>query len=351
MRRFSGEITTDRGENPGGCDELRHLLFPFYKTWPIKAWSKLRWHLNESLAPRLPRLNARRGKVTVIDRLGAPGDALLTAIVIHNLKKRYPRLRVNCITPHPELLQLEPAIDSLNEPETFYSLDSSYWDLVCRKDSSINVVAHSLTKVGIDSCEYKSRFYLSKEESEWGQSQTTGLRRPLFSVNTVSKEPVKTWPKDNWQTLLPFLQEIGDVIQLGDERELELVGVKRFAGKLTMRQSATVLAQCDLHIGPDSLLMHIANGVDVPAVILMGGSRTEQSLGYPENINLTVSPDCSPCWIHQGYEACMHEVKCMSALKVEAVLEAVHHLSNISSQPYSSEQKARKQETATAIQP
>ena len=117
-----------------------------------------------------------------------------------------------------------------------------------------------------------------------------------------------------------------------------------------MRESAAVLAQADLHIGPDSLLMHIANGVDVPAVILMGGSRPEECLGYADNINLTAAPDCSPCWIHQGYETCMHEVECMSTLTVEAVLEAVGSLSNASSPPFSSTQKAPTQGAATTIQ-
>ena len=275
---------------------------------------------------------------------------MLTAIVIHNLKRNYPRLRVNCITPQPDLLELDPLIDSLNEPETFFSFDSSYWDLVCRKDTSTNVVAHSLAKVGIDSCEYKARVYLSEEESAWGKQQTVELSRPLFSVNAASKEPVKTWPKGNWQALLPLLLEIGDVVQLGDDREPDLAGVNRFAGKLTIRESAAVLAQTDLHIGPDSLLMHIANGVDVPAVILMGGSRPEGCLGYADNINLTATPDCSPCWIHQGYETCMHEVECMSTLTVEAVLGAVDSMSDISSPPYSSEQKAPKRGAATTIQ-
>jgi ADP-heptose:LPS heptosyltransferase len=340
----------DFGEIPGGENSLKTLLYPFHRVYPLKLWSKYRWLKNANLKNVIPILNKKNKWFTVIDRLGAPGDALITANVIRCIKEKHSHLKVNCITPHPELIQHDPSIDSINKKETFYSFDSTYWELVCQKDASTNVVAHSLAKVGIDSCEYKARFYLSKEESAWGKQQTVGLRRPLFSVNAASKEPVKTWPKGNWQALLPLLQEIGDVVQLGDDREPELVGVKRFAGKLTMRESAAVLAQADLHIGPDSLLMHMANGVDVPAVILMGGSRPEECLGYADNINLTSTPDCSPCWIHQGYETCMHEVECMSALTVEAVLEAVDSLSDISSPLYSSTQKAPMQGAATTIQ-
>ena len=115
---------------------------------------------------------------------------------------------------------------------------------------------------------------------------------------------------------------------------LGLVGVKRFAGKLTMRESAAVLAQTDLHIGPDSLLMHIANGLEIPSVILFGGSRPVQCLGYDQNINLSNSPDCSPCWIHEGYEKCTHMVKCMNNISKESVLDAVSSILNIPSRKH-----------------
>lgn len=317
------EIRVDRGENPGGRSELRPLLYPFHQQIPKKVWSKIRWTLNAKLTLFLPLLNRLRGTLTVVDRLGAPGDALLTAIVIRNLKQSFPKLRVNCITPHPELLKLDPALDSLNAPESFFSFDSSYWDLVSRKEKVENVVAHSLAKVGIRKYEYKARFHLSEKEKQWGLEQTKELRRPLISLNAAGKEPVKTWPVEYWRKLLPDLLAMGDVVQLGDEREPDLPGTVRMAGKLTMRESAAVLSQADLHLGPDSLLMHVANGLDVPAVILMGGSRPVSCLGYAENENLASTPPCSPCWIHQGYETCEHEVKCMHEINPKRVLDSI----------------------------
>ena len=326
MKRDDEKLGVDRGENPGGHSELRFLLFPFHRRFPKKVWSKIRWALNARLEVFLAFLNQLRAPLTVVDRLGAPGDALLTAIVIRNLKQSFPKLKVNCITPHPELLKLDPAIDNLNGPESFFSFDSSYWDLVRRKDSSTNVVTQSLRKVGIVTCEYKARFYLSEKESQWGKAQTKGLRRPLFTLNAASKEPVKTWPLENWRKLLPDLLAMGDVVQLGDEREPDLRGTVRMAGKLTMRESAAVLSQADLHLGPDSLLMHVANGLDVPAVILMGGSRPVSCLGYADNENLSSTPSCSPCWIHQGYETCEHDVKCMTSIAPRNVEQAVKRL-------------------------
>ena len=101
-----------------------------------------------------------------------------------------------------------------------------------------------------------------------------------------------------------------------------------------MRESAALLSQASLFIGPDSLLMHIANGLEIPSVILFGGSRPVQCLGYDQNINLSNSPHCSPCWIHDGFETCDHQVQCMNEISRESVLDAVNSILNVPKQFY-----------------
>ena len=182
MRRLDDETATDRGENPGGRGELRRLLYPFHKTWPRKAWSKLRWRLNGSLAQRLPRLNACGAVIiTVIDRLGAPGDALLTAIVIHNLKRSFPRSAGELHHATSGAIAQVGSFDRFPQRTRNIFIPSTpvtgTWS--SHKDASTNVVAHSLAKVGIDSCEYKARFYLSEEESTWGK-QSNGWAEETF---------------------------------------------------------------------------------------------------------------------------------------------------------------------------
>ena len=118
------------GEIPGGCNRLQPLLYPFHRLYPRKILSKYRWFRNSRLQSLLPSLDKRKKWLTVIDRLGAPGDALITANVIRCIKEKYSNLKINCITPHPELIRLDPCIDSINDKESFYSFDSSYWELI-----------------------------------------------------------------------------------------------------------------------------------------------------------------------------------------------------------------------------
>lgn len=320
------------GEIPAGKSELKVLLYPFYKIYPFKVWSKYRWWKNSKLKEKLPSLNRQNRWITVIDRLGAPGDALITANVIRCIKKKYPTLKINCITPHPELVQLDPSIDSFNQRETFYSFDSTYWELIVRKEKKENILAHNLGRIGIDEHEYRARFYLSEEEREWAKQLTEKFPKPVIAICTRSKEKVKNWPHDHWVELINSISPDFSIIQVGDDKEPELEKVIRFAGKHTVRESAAILSHSDLFIGPDSLLMHIANGLGIPSVILFGGSRPVQCLGYDQNINLSSSPHCSPCWIHDGFETCDHQVQCMNEISKENVLDAITSLLNVPEQ-------------------
>ena len=302
------------GENPGGKTELQSLLYPFHQSYPHKLWSKYRWFRNSLLRSQLPFQNKGKKWITVVDRLGAPGDALITANVIRCIKEKYPELRINCITPHPELIRLDPNIDSFNQPETFYSFDSTYWELIVRKEKSQNIIEHNMNRLGIDKYDYKAAYYLSEEEKEWAKQETSEFNKPILAICTKSKERVKNWSQENWLELIENFESKFFIVQLGDDREPNFEGTHRYAGKLSMRESAAILSKASYFIGPDSLLMHIANGLDIPSTIIFGGSRPVGCFGYSENLNLKSAPECSPCWIHEGYESCVYNVMCMNSI-------------------------------------
>jgi ADP-heptose:LPS heptosyltransferase len=288
-------------------------------------FSKIRWKLNEWKNNQLRLLNFLRIRLTVIDGFGALGDTLLTAIVIRNLKKRYPRIRINCITPNPDLVRMDPNIESLNDPETYFSVTSWYIDIRNARDGGTNVLAPTLKSLDIRDFEYKAEVHLDQNERNAAERFLKDLKQPLVSINCQSKEEVKNWPVGNWQELVATLGKNYSIVQLGGDTEPNLKEVAlRLAGKLTPRESLAVLSHCSLHVGPDSFLVHGANGLDVPSVVIYGGSRTPKNLGYPENANLATSPSCSPCWIHEGDdETCQHDIQCLRELKVSIVLSNV----------------------------
>jgi ADP-heptose:LPS heptosyltransferase len=312
------------GEIPGGKQELKPLLYPFNNSYPKKLWSKYRWWKNSNLKKVLPYLNDNAKWLTVIDRLGAPGDALISANVIRGIKEKFRKLKINLITPNPELVELDPNINLLNGKESFYTFDSSYWELIVRKETKENIISHNLKKLEIESCDYKAMFYLSDREKNWAEYILKDFPKPVLAICTQSKEVVKNWPLEYWTKLVQNLVSKFTLIQMGDDKEPLIEGLTRFAGKYSMRESAALMSKMNLFVGPDSLLMHIANGLDIPSLIIFGGSRPVDCFGYSENINFDSRPDCGPCWIHSGYESCERGVECMKLITVDRVQQSIY---------------------------
>lgn len=281
---------------------------------------------------RLPRLLAAAGaRLTVIDAYGSPGDTLLTATVCRNLRERYPRLRINCITANPELLRHDPNLVALNEPESFFSVWSWYPELAARRDGRTNILQETFARLGLadQPFEYKARVYLTQDERARGRALIGEVSRPVLTFHTLSREETKNWPVDSWRSALARLREQFHLVHMGDGREPEFDGVQRLAGRLTLRESMSVLSHAHVHAGADSFLMHVANGLDVPSVIIFGGSRTPANLGYAENINLYSAVPCSPCWLHTSREErCEHGLVCMTRITPAEVIAAVDQLAD-----------------------
>ena len=289
--------------------------------------ARIRWHANNFLTGNLWLLNLAGARFTVFDAFGAPGDTLLAAIVCRHVKQSYPRIRLNLLTPNPELVESDPNIDEINKPEGYVCLWHWYLDHILHRDAATNILEPAFKKLGIRDHEYRARVFLSDGELNQGASLVKKTSLPILAFNTLSKEPVKNWPLESWLALLEKLRGKFELVQLGDSREPVIPGVQRFAGSLGMRESMAVLAGAHLYMGPDSFLMHAANGLGVPSVIIFGGSRTPENLGYRENTNLFVKMACGPCWIHENQGGrCEHHMECMALITPEAVLAAVENL-------------------------
>ena len=180
-----------------------------------------------------------------------------------------------------------------------------------------------MLRLGIERYDYKATYYLSEEEKGWAKQETSQFKKPILAICTKSKEVVKNWPQTNWSELIQNLKAKFSIIQLGDNKEPTFDGVHRYAGNLSMRESAAILSKADYFIGPDSLLMHIASGLDIPSTIIFGGSRPADCFGYSENVNLRSTPQCSPCWIHERYESCEHDFLCMNSISKNRVIDSL----------------------------
>ena len=233
------------------------------------------------------------------------------------------------MTANPDLLQHDPNVDSLNLPETFFSVWCWYPDLAGRRDGATNVLRETFARLGLEHSryDYAARVYLTPAELARGRELLSTATLPVITFHTRSNEAVKDWPLARWEAAVNQLRKTYHLVHLGDAREPMIDGVQRFAGRLSLRESMSVLAHARVHIGADSFLMHAANGLGVPSAIVFGGSRTPANLGYAANINLFTPMPCGPCWIHSiNGERCAYGLECMDRIAITDVTAAVDNL-------------------------
>ena len=115
------------------------------------------------------------------------------------------------------------------------------------------------------------------EELHW-RSPTfpTAEKRPCIAIHTGSGSLTKNWPLEHWQRLITELQEKHphqSLVGIAGEAEIErglLPQNLPLWQNLPLTELATQLSECQLFLGHDSGIAHLASACGVPSLLLFG---------------------------------------------------------------------------------
>lgn len=97
------------------------------------------------------------------------------------------------------------------------------------------------------------------------------------------------------------------------------------AGETTLEQSIALMGRCEVFIGNDSGLTHLASGRGCRVVVIYGSTTT--SLGFepwgPHSTVEVANLPCRPCHVHGRNSCPLGHFKCMEELTVDLVEGAV----------------------------
>jgi heptosyltransferase-2 len=181
---------------------------------------------------------------------------------------------------------------------------------------------------------------LSAEEKFLATGMLTGLGitpgRDLAAVAPAAAYgSAKAWPPERFREVIAAFQEshpAAEIVLLGNPGEREKINgiaaglpgrIHNLAGRLTLRQTIILLANCRLAVCNDSGLMHIASSLQVPLLAIFGPterSRTAPMAG-PYRL-LFHGADCAPC----RHRECPTDHRCMTAVTCGEVLSAAEEL-------------------------
>jgi heptosyltransferase-2 len=143
----------------------------------------------------------------------------------------------------------------------------------------------------------------------------------------------KKWTEDGYADLASRLVETlgAKVLLLGGakerERNVRIASAARQpvidAGTgHTVREFAGIVGNCRLLVTGDTLAMHIAIGLRVPVLVILGPTCHQEIELYGRGAKIISDFDCSPCYL----STCPKEYTCMQATPAHAVFNAARRL-------------------------
>ncbi|MFC1752966.1 glycosyltransferase family 9 protein [Thermoproteota archaeon] len=208
---------------------------------------------------------------------------------------------------------------------------------------SIDVYLEFLRSHAIDAQEAIFDFGLDDEDKKFCDAflAKEGIRAQdkVVGILPMAAWSIKSWPIDKWNELAGILKSQYGVKVIGfsksDKSQFSQEVLKNISGeiipanKTTLKQAMALISRCNLFIGPDSGLLHLASCIGVGAIGLYGPTPPDFIYPYFHRQDIIISKkksDCMPCY--PGFKSFPCKGKfwfgaCMEAISVEDVLESV----------------------------
>lgn len=171
--------------------------------------------------------------------------------------------------------------------------------------------------------DHRGRLYLAPTELDLGRTTRDQhgpfiLLEPTAERKHINRRPALAF----WQDLLRHLRATVDlpIVQL---LHADSVVIDRRIPRIphtTFREACGILAAASLLITTEGGLVHAAQALRTPAVVLWGGCISVDALGYPEHANVVDPSRQTPCG---ALFPCPHCAAAWRALDLHRVLDAV----------------------------
>jgi ADP-heptose:LPS heptosyltransferase len=163
-----------------------------------------------------------------------------------------------------------------------------------------------------------------RPELEGGRDDpsTGGSRSVVVHSKPNPRLPTKDWGLDRWKGLSELLHEQKIAIRQVGAKEEPLLPFAEDLRGTPPAELPPIVAGSAAVICLVGFLMHLAEAVGTPTIVIYGGREHPAIDGYPDQIHLASSPlACRGRWgCHLGPDiTCPHDMKCMNGLTPELV--------------------------------
>ena len=184
-----------------------------------------------------------------------------------------------------------------------------------------------LANYGLIARDYECEMYFSPHEEEAVNRLQESLK---LTTDFVVIEPhsnsqwfgdLREWSFERWERVVEWLRDHNyPVVQIGEGGRPVLEGAIDVTGRASFREAVLLMKRARLFLGQEGGLMHAANAVNVPSVIVWGGLTLPEFAAYRKHTVLCTRVDCAPCGL-RGH--CPYDKKCLTTVETSDVISAV----------------------------
>ena len=206
-----------------------------------------------------------------------------------------------------------------------------------------SILDQNLALLGLSSSELRLRLRIPDAArtfaTEWyARHVPPGGARVVIHPWASSHGEFRAWPLTRYAELVRGIvaRHQAVVVVLGGPEEarrdtgwldgLSSTTVFDLAGAVRIDEAAALIGSCDLFVGNDSGLLHLALTAEVPAIAVFGATSPVQVFHTSRRAIAVVSGvPCQPCHRHQPFfnYRCDYRFRCLTEVPVSAVLREV----------------------------
>ncbi len=199
-----------------------------------------------------------------------------------------------------------------------------------------------LEEIGIKNLSFEEKrpkIYVEEKEKKKIEEILTKIpeKNLRIIIHPSAGNKLRMWKKENFVEIIRWIKEkyeceiflVGKEEKIGEAIETSIKDkVENLMGKLSLRETAALIEKCNLFIGNDSSLAHIASCFDIPLLILYGPTQPERCKPYSPHLYYIYHKfPCSPCLqIKCVRRKNYGSGECMERISVEEVKEKIREI-------------------------
>lgn len=299
---------------------------------------------------------ANKSNLSALDRtcilrgLGGIGDVLMATVAVREYKRENPNTQVifaidrdsTYDDTYYKLVKNADFIDKIiSKKDLVKEKYREFYDITtcCIEEENSRPFPRGRISIFASACQVRRiensiPFYLEEEveanRCEIFLEKYKSCKR--FFIHTASNEGKRSWPTKNILELIQLINAkyknsvifISDFNQTYSDWDI-VKNVVNVSG-WNIRECASLIKRCDLFIGPDSGLMHLAAAVETKSLVIFGSIPPESRISYyPTHESIRMDElACIGCW----YKPCPYDTKCMKSLTAKRVFNKLEEMVN-----------------------